>query len=33
MRLYVGFTVFQSIVDPADIGRIRAKFGETMQVM
>jgi hypothetical protein len=33
MRLYVGFTVFQTIVDPADIGRIRAKFGEKMQEM
>jgi hypothetical protein len=33
MRLYVGFTVFQSIVDPADIGRVRAKFGEKMQAM
>ncbi len=33
MRLYVGFTVFQTIVDPADIGRIRAKFGEKLQEM
>ena len=33
MRLYVGFTVFQTIVDPADIGRIRVKFGEKLQAM
>jgi hypothetical protein len=33
MRLYVGFTVFQTLVDPADINRARAKFGEKMQGM
>ncbi len=33
MRLYVGFTVFQTLVDPPDINRARAKFGEKMQEM
>jgi len=33
MRLYVGFQVFQSIVDPADIVRIRSKFGDKLQEM
>ena len=31
MRLYVGFTAFQSYIDPADIGRLRAKIGEKVQ--
>lgn len=33
MRLYVGFKVFETIVDPADINRARATFGEKMQVI
>ncbi len=28
MRLYVGFTAFQTYIDPADVGRLRAKIGE-----
>ncbi|HUA48206.1 MAG TPA: DUF3303 family protein [Solirubrobacteraceae bacterium] len=31
MRLYVGFTAFQTFIDPADIGRLRAKVGEKVQ--
>lgn len=31
MRLYVGFTAFQTYVDPADVGRLRAKIGEKVQ--
>jgi muconolactone delta-isomerase len=31
MRLYVGFTAFQSYIDPADVGRLRAKVGEKVQ--
>jgi hypothetical protein len=31
MRLYVGFTAFQTYVDPADVGRLRAKVGEKVQ--
>lgn len=31
MRLYVGFTAFQTYIDPADIGRLRAKVGEKVQ--
>jgi hypothetical protein len=31
MRLYVGFTAFQTIIDPADIGRLRAKVGGKVQ--
>ena len=33
MKLYVGFKVFESLVDPSDINRARAKFGEKMQVI
>jgi len=31
MRLYVGFTVFQTFIDPADISRLRAKVGAKVQ--
>ena len=31
MRLYVGFTAFQTYIDPADVGRLRAKVGEKVQ--
>jgi muconolactone delta-isomerase len=31
MRLYVGFTAFQTYTDPADVGRLRAKVGEKVQ--
>jgi hypothetical protein len=31
MRLYVGFTAFQTYIEPADIGRLRAKVGEKVQ--
>jgi hypothetical protein len=31
MRLFVGFTAFQTYIDPADIGRLRAKVGEKVQ--
>jgi hypothetical protein len=31
MRLYVGFTAFQTYIDPADVGRLRAKIGEKVQ--
>jgi muconolactone delta-isomerase len=31
MRLYAGFTAFQSYIDPADVGRLRAKVGEKVQ--
>lgn len=31
MRLYVGFTAFQTFIDPADIVRLRAKVGEKVQ--
>jgi muconolactone delta-isomerase len=31
MRLYVGFTAFQSYIDPTDVGRLRAKVGEKVQ--
>src|SRR5215211_6733180 len=31
MRLYVGFTAFQTYTDPADIARLRAKVGEKVQ--
>jgi len=33
MRLYVGFTVYHTIVDPADISRMRTKFGEKLQAI
>ncbi len=33
MKLYVGFKVFQTVIDPDDINRIRATFGEKMQVI
>jgi hypothetical protein len=31
MRLYVGFTAFQTFIDPADINRLRAKVGGKVQ--
>lgn len=31
MRLYVGFTAFQSCIAPADIDRLRAKIGQKVQ--
>jgi hypothetical protein len=31
MRLYEGFTAFQTYIDPADVGRLRAKVGEKVQ--
>lgn len=31
MRLYVGFTAFQTFIDPADVGRLRGKVGEKVQ--
>ena len=31
MRLYVGFTAFQTLIDPADVERLRAKVGEKVQ--
>jgi hypothetical protein len=31
MRLYLGFTAFQTYTDPADIDRLRAKVGEKVQ--
>ena len=31
MRLFVGFTAFQTYIDPADIVRLRAKVGEKVQ--
>jgi hypothetical protein len=31
MRLYVGFTAFQTFIDPADISRLRAKVGAKVQ--
>lgn len=31
MRLYVGFTAFQTYIGPADIDRLRAKVGEKVQ--
>ena len=33
MRLYVGFKVFETVIDPADINRARATFEEKMQVI
>ena len=33
MRLYVGFKVFETLIDPGDINRARATFGEKMQVI
>lgn len=33
MRLYVGFKVFETVIDPADISRARATFGEKMRVI
>ncbi len=33
MRLYVGFKVFETLIDPGDIKRIRGTFGEKMQVI
>lgn len=33
MRLYVGFRVFDTLIDPGDINRARATFGEKMQVI
>ena len=33
MRLYVGFKVFETVIDPDDIKRARATFGEKMQVI
>jgi hypothetical protein len=33
MRLYVGFKVFDTLIDPTDINRARATFGEKMQVI
>ena len=33
MRLFVGFKVFETLVDPADIKRARETFGEKMQVI
>lgn len=33
MRLYAGFTVFQTLIEPAAINRARAVFGEKMQAM
>ncbi len=31
MRLYVGFTAFQTYIDPTDISRLRSKVGEKVQ--
>jgi muconolactone delta-isomerase len=31
MRLFVGFTAFQTIIDPVDINRLRAKVGGKVQ--
>jgi muconolactone delta-isomerase len=31
MRLFVGFTAFQTFIDPADINRLRAKVGGKVQ--
>lgn len=31
MRLFVGFTAFQSYTDPADVDRLRAKIGAKVQ--
>lgn len=33
MRLFVGFKVFETVIDPGDINRARATFGEKMQVI
>ncbi len=31
MRLYVGFTAFQTYIAPTDVDRLRAKVGEKVQ--
>jgi muconolactone delta-isomerase len=31
MRLYVGFTAFETYIDAGDVGRLRAKVGEKVQ--
>jgi len=33
LRIYVGFKVFDTLIDPAAINRARAVFGEKMQVI